>query len=329
MFLIKLEDNYSIGLFLSIFLTERWGIAISTESKHGVLLLHGLGGSPAEMHAVQRKLRARGFAVETPILPGHTTDYNDLRWVKWTELRDAAFAAFEDMLKRYETVSVSGLCLGAVLSLLIGIKYGNKVHSICPISTTLNFDGWSLPYKTRFLWIVPYSPLWFFYNIDESEPYGVKDLSIRQLIIKKMKSSQRVHYSKIPVSAIWQMGKMNKFVKKNLHKITCPVFAIHPREDEISSLASVACMENAIQPNLFTKLILENSYHLATVDSEKGLVAERVSEFFSYGLFEHENPDQLVALIDQFPRGFNQRGDIPQKPLIVDSRMGSFVGAAS
>ncbi len=281
------------------------------------------------MYSVQRRLRAQGFAVETPILPGHATDYNDLRWVKWTELRDAAFTAFEDMLKRYETVSVSGLCLGAVLSLLIGIKYGNKVHSICPISTTLNFDGWSLPYKTRFLWIVPYSPLWFFYNIDESEPYGVKDLSIRALVMKKMKASQKVHYSKIPVSAIWQMGRMNKFVKKNLHRITAPVFAIHPREDEISSLASVACMEQAIQPNLFTKLILENSYHLATVDSEKGMVADRVSEFFSYGLFEQENSDDLVALTDKFPHVLDRTETTPYRSSIIDTRAHGLVGAAS
>ena len=47
---------------------------------------------------------------------------------------------------KYDEVYVSGLCLGAVLALAVGIKFKEKVKGIISLSTTLYLDGWRLPW---------------------------------------------------------------------------------------------------------------------------------------------------------------------------------------
>jgi carboxylesterase len=251
-----------------------------TKSGHAVLLLHGLGGGASEMLYLRRELKKKGFVVEVPILPGHGTHYSDLRKYKWEDYANAAYAEFEKLYEKYETVSVSGLCMGAVLALCIAIRYGDKVNAICPISTTLNFDGWGLPYITRYISLLRFTPLYFFYNVKESEPYGVKDPEIRKWIKRKMSATSTTHYSKIPASSAWEMRKMNDYVKQNLDKIAAPVYVIHALEDEVTSPQSIVNIRMGITGAPFDCLILYDSYHLATIDRQKDFVAQKAGEFF-------------------------------------------------
>lgn len=258
---------------------------INPNAKHAVLLLHGLGGGPAEMLYLRRKLKFKGYHVVVPTLPGHCTHYNELRKLKWEDFAETAYAEFEKLGKDYETVSVSGLCLGAVLALAIGIRYGDKVNTICPISTTLNYDGWGLPYLSKIIPLAHVKPLYYFvnnilnYHIGESDPYGIKDVATRNIIKKKMSATSTTHYNKVPFCSVWEMYKLNSYVKKNMHKITSPVCAIHPLEDDVSSIKSVDDIRQGVSSSIFESLILQDSYHLATIDREKDLVADTIGNF--------------------------------------------------
>ena len=249
------------------------------KSGHAVLLLHGLGGGPAELLYLRRRLKEQGYHVEVPLLPGHCTHYTQLRKYTWRDYAEAAYAEFEKLEAQYETVSLSGLCMGSVLALCIAIKYGDRVKAICPVSTTLNYDGWGLPWYTKFIVLAPYTPCYWFMNIGEGDPYGVKDETIRKWIKSKMSNKSTTHYSKVPLGSVWQMRQMNFYVKKNLHKITSPICAIHPLEDDVSSIKSVEDMRRGVSSKIFESLILQDSYHLATVDREKALVADSILAF--------------------------------------------------
>jgi carboxylesterase len=251
-----------------------------SEKAHAILLLHGLGGGPAEMTYLKKRLVENGFVVEVPLLPGHGTHYTDLTKVKWEELAEAATHHFFKLKSEYETVSVSGLCLGAVLALYLGITQKEKIQSIAPISTTLFYDGWSLPYLARFMKFFRYTPFYYTYNLPEGDPYGIKDERIRKWIASKMGDDSTTHYSKIPFRSFWQMHLLNEYVRSNLNHIKSPVFAIHPLDDDVASVKSVDFMKANIEENLFQNLILQDSYHLATIDREKELVAGTVIDFF-------------------------------------------------
>jgi carboxylesterase len=129
-----------------------------------------------------------------------------------------------------------------------------------------------------------YTPFYYTYNLPEGEPYGIKDERIRKWIASKMGDDSTTHYSKIPFRSFWQMHLLNEFVRANLSSIQSPVYAIHPLEDDVASVKSVEFMKQNISKNLFQDLILLDSYHLATIDREKELVATTVIDFFQTSL---------------------------------------------
>ena len=94
-----------------------------------------------------------------------------------------------------------------------------------------------------------------------------------------MSANSTTHYNKVPFCSVWEMHKMNNFVKKNMHKIISPVCAIHPLEDDVSSIKSVKEMRQGVSSKIFESLILQDSYHLATIDREKDLVADTIGNF--------------------------------------------------
>ena len=89
-----------------------WG-----DGERGVLLLHGLTGTPYEVRPFAQALARRGFAVRAPRLEGHQ-DLDALEsstWRQWYGGAEAAFEALRDGGRR-RTV-VLGFSLGALLSL--------------------------------------------------------------------------------------------------------------------------------------------------------------------------------------------------------------------
>ena len=85
----------------------------------GVLLLHGLSGSPAEMRLLGEFLSEQGFTVLAVRLPGHGTMPEDLERAKvgdWlaAAMDGYAILASDDSVKR---IAVAGHSMGALLAL--------------------------------------------------------------------------------------------------------------------------------------------------------------------------------------------------------------------
>jgi carboxylesterase len=85
-----------------------------------VLLLHGFSGSPWEVRPLGDALSARGFHVHAPLLPGHGSTPEALRFVTWRDWLSAADDALEKLFARFEEVSLAGLSMGALLGIKIG-----------------------------------------------------------------------------------------------------------------------------------------------------------------------------------------------------------------
>src|SRR6266545_3707931 len=86
-------------------------------NKTGVLLVHGLGGTPLELKSIARGLAARGSTILCCQLAGHCGSEADLlatRWPDWYRSVETALAALEE---RCTTIVVGGLSMGAILAL--------------------------------------------------------------------------------------------------------------------------------------------------------------------------------------------------------------------
>src|SRR4029077_16856890 len=83
----------------------------------GVLLIHGLGGTPLELKTVARGLAARGLTVSCCQLAGHCGTEDDLLTTSWVDWLSSAERALVELERDCETIVVGGLSIGAILAL--------------------------------------------------------------------------------------------------------------------------------------------------------------------------------------------------------------------
>ncbi|HEX2979291.1 MAG TPA: alpha/beta fold hydrolase, partial [Anaerolineaceae bacterium] len=88
----------------------------------GVLLLHGMTSTTAEMRPFARFLYERGYTVAGPLFPGHGTTPQDLSRRKWTEWAASAGDAYQYLTSICDQVFVAGASMGGLLALFLASK---------------------------------------------------------------------------------------------------------------------------------------------------------------------------------------------------------------
>jgi carboxylesterase len=247
--------------------------------KHSVLLIHGLTGSPFEMKYLARKLNNAGFTVKGPCLEGHCSTLKNLSKTNWRDWYRSVHESFMEIKKSSDSVSVVGLCMGALLALHLCYELGSQVTAVSLISTTLFYDGWSLPWYKFLLPIAYYTPLRFIYSYPETEPYGIKNKLLRERIVNLMRNNS-IAYTKTPAPSMHELFKLIKEVKKELSAIITPTLILHSKEDDLTSIKNPNYVEDKIGSEIVRKILLDDSYHMMTIDNQKDRVAEETIKFF-------------------------------------------------
>src|SRR5713101_4272285 len=140
--------------------SDRYGI-FEKRGSAGVLLVHGITGSPSEMKPLVRKLAAQGFSVACPQLAGHCSTLKELKQTRWTDWYKSLERAMERLAEDCDTIFVSGLSMGALLALKLAANHPDRVQAVATLSATFFYDGWNVPpLRQRYLLpLLVYSPL--------------------------------------------------------------------------------------------------------------------------------------------------------------------------
>lgn len=248
--------------------------------EHAVILIHGLTGSPFELKHLARKLNKAGYTVKGPCLAGHGTSVEDLIKTRWQDWYATVRENFNELKKTHKTVSAAGLCMGALFSLYLAHEVKDELSAMALLSTTLSYDGWSLPWYKFLLPVSYYPPMRYFYSYEEREPYGIKDERMRRQIAIALKGDT-IAYSKFPSRSMHELFKHIKAVKKILPEVTTPALILHAVEDDLASTKNADYVEKHISSRIVRKVFIENSYHMLTLDNEKERVAAEVVSFFN------------------------------------------------
>src|SRR6266404_1320402 len=81
--------------------------------RSGVLLIHGLTGTPTEMRLVGKGLNRNGFTVYGMQLAGHCGDEADLLKTGWHDWYRSVVEAAERLGNEVDNLFVAGLSMGA------------------------------------------------------------------------------------------------------------------------------------------------------------------------------------------------------------------------
>ncbi|MDQ2820106.1 MAG: alpha/beta fold hydrolase [Pseudomonadota bacterium] len=253
--------------------------------EHAVLALHGLLGNPLEMQYLGRRLQQAGYTVHIPLIPGYgyaagaNDSYRTANFESWYA---EVSRQFDELKRNYTTVSVTGLCIGAVLALRLAEDRGDEIASLSLLATTLAYDGWSLPWYRFLLPLVYYTPWRRFYAFEETAPYGVKNPRLQRWFAREMKNkgSSAAGAARLSGEALYQAHRLIGEVRARLGQIRTPALIVHAEEDDMASTRSADVVEGNIASTIKRKVILHDSYHIITLDNEKELVADETVAFF-------------------------------------------------
>ncbi|MBI2092763.1 MAG: alpha/beta fold hydrolase [Deltaproteobacteria bacterium] len=237
----------------------------------GVILIHGLTGTPATMAPLAEAFGKAGYKVITPILAGHGETPKKLSAIKWNEWYDDVCKAYDALTTDAGEIYCAGISLGSLLALKLALDKRRPLKKIAALSTPLKL---SPLLEKMILPLTHIPPLRFFLKYSKKDwKEGVLDEIGREIY-------KNASYPKMPVKSVWELQKLQKDLLKNLPQLKTPVLLIHSIKDKVALPLNVALFRKISKLAPPKVLWLENSHHVVTLDTEKELVAEYILNFF-------------------------------------------------
>jgi carboxylesterase len=225
----------------------------------GVLLLHGFSGSPASMKPWAEDLAERGYAVEVPRLPGHGTRWQDLNRVSWTDWYAEAEGALDRLRTTTEAVVVGALSMGGSVALRLAEERGPDVAGLVLVNPFVSSTRKELLVLPLLKHVVP---------------------SLKGVINDIKKPGQdEVGYSRLPVKGLAQVVDMWRVVVPDLPKVTQPLLYFRSSVDHVIDPSSSPTVLGAVSSRDAEERILEDSFHVATLDNDAPRLFAESAEF--------------------------------------------------
>lgn len=283
--------------------------AISRDSNVLVYLIHGVTGTPVEMSYVARKLsRKNRWDVYATTLPGHCTRLRDLVRTTEQDWRTHIRRQLSFIREYYEYVFVAGLSAGALLALEASTEV--PVNGVGVLSPTFIYDGWNTPWSHALLptamKMVPLPLQRFVFHID-GPPFGIKDSALQASVREayrptvmlrgclaewwarmRAKTGSEVPpfaaaskgYPIFPLRTLTEIDRLMTRVRSRLWEVTAPTVILQAREDDMTSPRNSAIVYDEISSKDKELVLLDDCYHVITVDKKREMVAERLAAFF-------------------------------------------------
>lgn len=222
----------------------------------GILISHGFVGTPQSVSYLGEYLASEGFTVYGVRLSGHGTHYEDMERCTYHDWIKSIENGFHFLQQHCSNIFVIGQSMGGTLTLNLSQKYSN-IKGIMLINAAINSIPPMEKYKNKQI------PRF----VDEGEP----DI--------KAKNVHEITYTKAPIESINQLFALMAETKDKLQSVNCPVLAFRSEEDHVVPSENTNYILSSIQSEIKEVIPLYHSYHVASMDNEKELIAQQCSIF--------------------------------------------------
>jgi len=225
----------------------------------GVLLSHGFTGSPFSIRPWAESLAAHGYAVEVPRLPGHGTTWQELNRTTWQDWSAEITRAFDKLRAENDAVVVGGLSMGAGLVLRLAADRADEIAGIVVVNPAVNTERKDVKLLPLLKHVVPAFPG----IVNDIKKPGVDEHG----------------YPKTPLRAADSMFKGYSALCQDLARITAPMLVFRSVEDHVVDPSSSRIISSSVSSRDYTERLLENSYHVATLDNDADAIFAESADF--------------------------------------------------
>jgi len=186
----------------------------------GVLLVHGLLASPAELAAYGKTLAADGYAVLGVRLAGHGTSPWDLKSRSWSEWLDSVRRGYRILSAFCDQILVVGFSAGGALSLMLAAENPEKLIGVASVAAPQDYRNRNLVFLPLVHglnrlsdWLPSYDGVMPFRPNESEHPH--------------------INYRNIPIHGLYQLRIMTSALPRHLPKIKVPTLVIQGDNDPV------------------------------------------------------------------------------------------------
>jgi carboxylesterase len=227
----------------------------------GVLLCHGFTGSPQSLRPWAEYLAERGLTVALPLLPGHGTRWEDMQVTGWQDWYAEVDRELRALRERCSQVFVFGLSMGGALTLRLAAKHGDEIGGIVvvnPANKVHGLSAYALPVLRHLVRTTKGL------TSDIAKEGGIE-----------------IGYDKVPLHAAHSLRNFFRLVDGELPQVTQPMLLLHSPQDHVVPPADSARILSRVSSTDVTEILLEQSYHVATLDHDADRIFEESFAFVS------------------------------------------------
>jgi carboxylesterase len=231
---------------------------------HGtpVLVLHGFSASPRSMRPWAEHLAAHGFRVDLPRLPGHGTTWRELNVTGWQDWYAGAERALLDLADATgRPVGVGGLSMGGALALRLAQQHPDVVRGLVLVNPVISIVDPRVRVLRLLRLLTP---------------------SLRGIAGDVAKpGADEGGYDRTPLHALYSLSQLWAMVRADLGRVTTPMLVYRSRQDHVADPSSVALLRERTASRDRVFVVLERSYHVATLDHDAQTIFDGSVELFA------------------------------------------------
>ena len=227
---------------------------------HGVLLIHGFTGNPAELLLLGQHLHSKGFTVLGIRLAGHGTNEKDLSNMTKDDWQASVVDGYSILRGCCQKISVVGHSMGAILALNLSLL--RNVERLVSLAAPIFIDE-----SLRLQFLPPR---------EESNDLYVRK---RPRNLKNVPIAANRTYRLMPLISVHELMELIEDAKNIIKKVKVPLMVLHGKEDHTTKVESAEYIyENAASKQKRIELI-DDMGHLLPLKEGREKVFEIAAKF--------------------------------------------------
>lgn len=245
---------------------EQRGMPLPTSSKPsviGVLLIHGLNGSPGDLAELAAFLQERGMVAITMCLPGHGAHGCEMQPVDWQEWATAVRTEVHRLKERCDLVFVLGHSLGGALALYVAAQ--EEVTGVVAICPPLQLQPWLKPVVGLLKFMLPVLPT-LYADVCDPEAFW-------------REAGEFYHWA--PTRTVESSLQFLPHVQAALPQVTAPVLILTALHDHVVPTHDAYMIYHLLGSHTKHLVIFPRSAHVLMRDYDREAVFAKTADFIA------------------------------------------------